>query len=87
MVDVPVEHPSASKQHAVVQFRFLEKKNEWGERKGGVRPYVIELDSAKGTKVNGEKVEGRRFVELRTGDVLGFGESSREYVLLLPPKG
>lgn len=87
VVDVPVEHPSASKQHAVVQFRHLERKNEWGERKGEVKPYVIDLDSANGTKVNGEKVEGRRYVELRTGDVLGFGESSREYVLLLPPKG
>jgi len=87
VVDVPVEHPSASKQHAVIQFRFLERKNEWGERKGEVKPYVIDLDSANGTKVNGEKVEGRRFVELRTGDMVGFGESSREYVLLLPPKG
>lgn len=87
VVDVPVEHPSASKQHAVVQFRHLERKNERGERKGEVKPYVIDLDSANGTKVNGEKVEGRRYVELRTGDVLGFGESSREYVLLLPPKG
>lgn len=87
VVDVPVEHPSASKQHAVVQFRYVEKKNEWGDRKGEVKPYVIDLDSANGTQVNGEKVEGRRYVELRTGDVLGFGESTREYVLLLPPKG
>lgn len=87
MVDVPVEHPSASKQHAVVQFRYSERKNERGERKGEVRPYVIDLDSANGTRVNGEKVEGRRYVELRTGDILGLGESSREYVLLLPPKG
>ena len=87
VVDVPVEHPSASKQHAVVQFRYVEKKNEWGVRKGEVKPYVIDLDSANGTKVNGEKVDGRRYVELRTGDVIGFGESSREYVVLLPPKG
>ena len=85
-MDVPVEHPSASKQHAVIQFRYTEKKNEWGDRKGEVKPYVIDLDSANGTKVNGEKVEGRRYVELRTGDVIRFGESSREYVLLLPPK-
>lgn len=87
VVDVPVEHPSASKQHAGVQFRYVEKKSEYGDRKGEVKPYVIDLDSANGTKVNGEKVEGRRYVELRTGDVMGFGESSREYVLLLPPKG
>lgn len=86
VVDVPVEHPSASKQHAVIQFRYTEKRDEWGERKGGVKPYLIDLDSANGTKVNGERVENRRYVELRNKDVLGFGDSTREYVMLLPPK-
>ncbi|KAL8825798.1 MAG: hypothetical protein Q9191_004189 [Dirinaria sp. TL-2023a] len=86
VVDVPVEHPSASKQHAVIQFRYTEKRDEWGERKGGVKPYLIDLDSANGTKVNGERVESRRYVELRNKDVLGFGDSAREYVMLLPPK-
>ena len=86
VVDVSVEHPSASKQHAVVQFRYTEKRDEWGERKGGVKPYLIDLDSANGTKVNGDRVESRRYVELRNKDVLGFGDSTREYVMLLPPK-
>lgn len=86
-MDVPVEHPSCSKQHAVLQFRYVEKSvGEFGERKGKVGLYVIDLESANGTTLNGEKIPQRRFVECRTGDVLGFGESSREYVILLPPK-
>ena len=86
VVDMPIEHPSCSKQHAVIQFRYREKRGEFGDRKGGVKPYIIDLDSANGTTVNGEKIDGRRYMELRTGDVLKFGESTREYVLLLPPK-
>ena len=86
MVDFATEHPSCSKQHAVVQFRYTEKKNEWGERKGGVKPYVIDLESANGTRVNEEKVPERQFFELRSGDVVTFGDSTREYVLMLPPK-
>lgn len=44
---------------------------------GGVGLYVIDLESANGTRVNGEVVPERRFVEVRSGDVLTFGESSR----------
>ena len=76
-MDFPTEHPSCSKQHAVLQFRYTEKKNEWGEKQGGVKPYVIDLDSANGTRVNGEKVPERRYVEVRSGDVVMFGESTR----------
>ena len=80
------EHPSCSKQHAVIQFRYVEKKDEFGERVGNVKPYVLDLESANGTWVNGEVVPERRYVELMSGDVLKFGESTREYVLILPPK-
>jgi smad nuclear-interacting protein 1 len=37
VVDFPVDHPSCSKQHAVIQFRFVERKNEFGDRDGRVR--------------------------------------------------
>jgi smad nuclear-interacting protein 1 len=87
VVDYLVEHPSASKQHAVVQFRYMEKRNEWGEKKGKVRPYVIDLESANGTAVNGEKVPQGRYLELRDGDVVTIGHSTREYVVQLPPAG
>lgn len=48
-----------------------------GEKKGAVKPYVIDLESANGTKVNGEKVPDRQFFELRSGDVVAFGDSTR----------
>ncbi|MCJ1287210.1 hypothetical protein MMC26_006558 [Xylographa opegraphella] len=86
VVDYVTEHPSCSKQHAVVQFRYVEKKDEFGERMGNVKPYVLDLESANGTRVNGEVVPERRYVELMSGDVLKFGDSTREYVLILPPK-
>ena len=85
-VDCPTEHPSCSKQHAVIQFRSLETKNEYGDKEGGIRPYILDLESANGTKVNGELVPGSRYVELKDKDVITFGESTREYVLILPPK-
>jgi smad nuclear-interacting protein 1 len=73
-----------SKQHAVIQFRFVNSTNEYGEKTGGVKPYLIDLESTKGTMLNGDKVEGSRFVELRDQDVVKFGDSEREYVMMLP---
>lgn len=61
--------------------------NEAGQSVGAVRPYLIDLESANGTVLNKELVPSKRYVELRTEDVLRFGESEREYVLLLPPAG
>ncbi|RAH81345.1 SMAD/FHA domain-containing protein [Aspergillus japonicus CBS 114.51] len=83
VVDFPLEHPSCSKQHAAIQFRFVEKKNEYGDRIGRVKPYVIDLESANGTTVNGDRIPAGRFVEIMDKDVLRFGLSSREYVLML----
>ena len=47
-----------------------------------VRPYVIDLGSSNGTFVNNNRIESQRYVELREKDVLKFGFSTREYVLL-----
>jgi smad nuclear-interacting protein 1 len=84
VTDLHLEHPSISKQHAVIQFRYITTTNEFGDRLSKVKPYLIDLDSANGTKLNGSKVEGSRFVELVDQDVLAFGDSEREYVLMLP---
>lgn len=84
VTDLLLEHASISKQHAVVQFRHLTTTNEFGDKKNQVKPYLIDLDSANGTRLNGERVEGSRYVELVDGDVVAFGHSEREYVLMLP---
>lgn len=84
VADVPIEHPSTSKQHAVVQFRFIEKRNEFGDKVGKVKPYVLDLESANGTFVNGDRIEEGRYFELRDKDVVKFGHSRREYVVQLP---
>ena len=82
--DIATEHPSCSGQHAVVQFRYSERRNEFGDKIGKVKPYVLDLESAHGTCVNGERIDGAKYVELRDGDVLKFGLSRREYVVQLP---
>ena len=47
-----------------------------------VRPYLMDLESTNKTFLNGSDVEAARYYELRDKDVLKFGESSREYVLM-----
>ena len=84
VADLLLENPSISKQHAVIQFRHITTTNEFGDKASKVKPYLIDLDSANGTALNGEKVEARRYVELVDGDVVAFGDSEREYVLMLP---
>ncbi|KAK5173124.1 uncharacterized protein LTR77_003246 [Saxophila tyrrhenica] len=87
VTDYLLEHPSTSKQHAVIQFRHRTSTDEFGDKTSKVKPYLIDLESANGTKLNGEKVKASRYVELVDGDVVGFGDSEREYVMMLPPAG
>ncbi|OAQ66464.1 Forkhead-associated (FHA) domain-containing protein [Pochonia chlamydosporia 170] len=86
VVDLPAEHPSISKQHAVIQFRYTEKRNEYGDKIGRVKPYLIDLESANGTILNDSKVPESRYLELRDKDMIQFGNSTREYVVMLAPK-
>lgn len=85
VTDYLVEHPSVSKQHAVIQFRHRTNVDEFGEKMSKVKPYLIDLESGNGTKLNGKKVAASKYVELIDGDVVGFGDSEREYVMMLPP--
>ena len=89
VADILVAHPTCSQQHAAIQFRYIVKKveDEHGisQRKGKVKPYIIDLESINGTVLNGDRIEGGRYVELRNGDLLKFGGSEREYVVMLPP--
>ena len=82
VADIPSDHPSCSKQHAVLQFRLVNYERPDGSSGRTVRPYIIDLEAANGTFVNGQKIESKRYVELFERDVVKFGFSSREYVLL-----
>ena len=85
VADVPLEHASISKQHAVIQYRLVEVPREAGDMgppTRTVKPYLLDLDSANGTLLNGRRVEGARYSELKPKDVIRFGGSTREYVVV-----
>lgn len=83
VVDILTEHASCSKQHAVLQYRLFQKETDDGLGfTQEVRPYILDLDSTNGTFLNGKRIDSARYIELREKDVLKFGESTREYVLL-----
>jgi len=82
IADIPVDHPSCSKQHAVIQFRLVDYKRPDGAVGRKVKPYVLDLESTNGTYVNNNRIDPRRYVELIEKDVIKFGFSSREYVIL-----
>lgn len=73
IADVLTAHPSCSGQHAVVQYR---------KRGPRVIPYLMDLNSTNGTFLNKNKVQPARYIELRHKDVVKFGNSSRDYVVL-----
>jgi len=74
VADVPTDHPTCSKQHAVLQYRLVST--------GEVKPYIMDLESTNGTFLNGTRIEPARYYEMKARDVLKFGMSSREFVLL-----
>ncbi len=83
IADIPVNHPSCSKQHAVIQFRLLEKEDKAAlTTTRSVHPYILDLESTNGTWLNGKKIEASRYTQLMEKDCIRFGNSSREYVLL-----
>ncbi|TGO81570.1 hypothetical protein BPOR_1100g00010 [Botrytis porri] len=86
VVDLVAEHPSISKQHAVIQFKATEKMNEFGDKIRKVKPYLIDLESANGTMMNKNPIDASRYVELMDKDMIQFGHSTREYVLMLAPR-
>lgn len=82
VADIPIDHPSCSKQHAVLQYRLVNYTRDNGTEGRRIRPYIIDLGAANGTYLNGARIEANRYVELMEKDVLKFGYSSREYVVL-----
>mmetsp|Transcript_9808 Transcript_9808/g.13610 ORF Transcript_9808/g.13610 Transcript_9808/m.13610 type:complete len:302 (-) Transcript_9808:1680-2585(-) len=80
--DVLTMHPSCSGQHAVIQFRARKLTTSQNDTKTLVLPYVMDLNSTNGTRLNGSMIEGARYYEIRHKDLLNFGQSSRDYVFV-----
>ncbi|MCL7049040.1 hypothetical protein MKW94_000632 [Papaver nudicaule] len=78
---IPTDHPSCSDQHAVIQYRLVEKEQPDGLLKKQVSPYIMDLGSTNGTFINGKRIEPQRYYELMEKDTIKFGNSSREYVM------
>ena len=64
----------------------MTEKNEFGDTKTLVKPFIIDLESTNGTSVNDREIPASRYYELKTNDIIKFGESTREYVFL-PEEG
>ncbi|KAI3863119.1 hypothetical protein MKW98_015577 [Papaver atlanticum] len=79
VADIPTDHPSCSKKHAVIQYRLVEKEQPDGMLKKKVSPYIMDLGS---TKPNDDHIESQRYYELKLKDTIKFGNCSREYVVL-----
>ena len=71
LCDHHLEHPSISRVHCAILHH----------QKGNV--FVVDLDSANGVAVNGRRVKPREMVELRDGDTIKLGGSSRKFTLRL----
>ncbi|RUS21551.1 hypothetical protein BC937DRAFT_92287 [Endogone sp. FLAS-F59071] len=83
VADIPVDHPSCSKQHAVLQYRQVPETDKvTGQVRRVIKPFIIDLEATNGTLLNDQRIPASRYVELRPKDVLKFGHSTREYVLL-----
>jgi smad nuclear-interacting protein 1 len=76
--DVILAHPSCSTQHAVLQYRAVPN----AEGKISCQPYLLDLESTNGSFINGVRIDAARYYQLKKGDVVRFGSSTREYVLL-----
>lgn len=53
-----------------------------GTKARRIMPYIIDLGSGNGTFLNDEKIEPQRYIELKEKDMLKFGFSTREYVVM-----
>ncbi|VDP11213.1 unnamed protein product, partial [Soboliphyme baturini] len=82
VADIPVDHPSCSKQHAALQYRVVPETTVDGRTVRRIKPYLMDLGSANGTFINNKKIDTQRYYELLEKDVIKFGFSTREYVIL-----
>ena len=78
IVDIPLDHPTCSAQHAVLQYRLVETPD------GGkvVKLYIMDLGSTNGTFLNGDKLKPRVYVEILEKDIVKFALSTRDYIFV-----
>ncbi|KAL6079678.1 hypothetical protein QOT17_000792 [Balamuthia mandrillaris] len=81
--DIVTAHESCSKQHAVLQYREVEVSTDDASAVKQVRPFLMDLGSTNGTSLNDKKVEANQYHELKEGDAIKLGFSTRSYVLQL----
>lgn len=67
--DIALEHPSLSRQHAVLQHRS----------NGAL--YVFDLASTHGTFLNKQRLDPNTYVQVVNGDFIKFGGSSRQFIV------
>ena len=87
--DIALLHPSISRRHAVIQHRA---SGDDGDGDEGVGPtnsqgggvFIYDLGSTHGTFVGKRRVGARQYCELRVGDMVRFGASTRLFVLTAP---
>ena len=84
MAEIHCRHPSISSQHAVIQYRRIKAESDTldGNNVSIVKPYIMDLKSRHGTFLMGDKIDSHRYYELLPKDVIKFGASSREYIVL-----
>lgn len=74
--------PKADAQHAVIQYRVKQHRDNYGDTHNATIPYLIDLESARGTYLNGKKIPSAAYVELKPRDVIEFGSMRDEYVFM-----
>jgi hypothetical protein len=76
--DIRLHHSSCSHVHAVLQYRL--RTDSHGRH---VYPYLIDLDSSHGSFLNRRRIDANRYYKLEENDLIKFGESSKEFLLVI----
>ena len=75
--DIRLHHSSCSNVHAVLQYRL--RTDSYGRH---IYPYLIDLGSSHGTYLNRRRIDPNHYYKLEENDLIQFGESSKEFLLL-----